>query len=64
DGTYGQAVRPVAASVVLQEAKRLLQHSASQRRRSPSRLGRTDASDFTQFFRLRTGMSPGAFRGT
>ncbi|MFE7159470.1 helix-turn-helix domain-containing protein, partial [Streptomyces sp. NPDC057636] len=59
-----QAVRPVAASVTLQEAKRLLQHSGLTAKELTVRLGRTDASDFTKFFRLRTGMTPGAFRGT
>ncbi|MFE6759002.1 helix-turn-helix domain-containing protein [Streptomyces sp. NPDC057684] len=51
-------------SVTLQEAKRLLQHSGLTAKEVTVRLGRTDASDFTKFFRLRTGMTPGAFRGT
>ncbi|MFF7580530.1 helix-turn-helix transcriptional regulator [Streptomyces sp. NPDC008061] len=47
---------------VLLEAKRLLQHSGLTAKEVTVRLGFTDASDFTKFFRLRTGMTPGAFR--
>ncbi|MGY4918554.1 helix-turn-helix domain-containing protein [Streptomyces sp. 900116325] len=47
---------------VLLEAKRLLQHSGLTTKEVTVRLGFTDASDFSKFFRLRTGMTPGAFR--
>lgn len=47
---------------VLLEAKRLLQHSGLPAKEIAGRLGFTDASDFTKFFRLRTGTTPAAFR--
>ncbi|MGY4906207.1 helix-turn-helix domain-containing protein [Streptomyces sp. 900116325] len=47
---------------VLLEAKRLLQHTGLTTTEVTVRLGFTDASDFTKFFRLRTGMTPGTFR--
>ncbi|MGW6059266.1 helix-turn-helix domain-containing protein [Streptomyces sp. NPDC055189] len=47
---------------VLLEAKRLLQHSSLPAKEVAGRLGFADASDFTKFFRLRTGTTPAAFR--
>ncbi|WP_327174529.1 AraC family transcriptional regulator [Streptomyces sp. NBC_01335] len=47
---------------VLLEAKRLLQHSRLPAKEVAGRLGFADASDFTKFFRLRTGATPAAFR--
>lgn len=47
---------------VLLEAKRLLQHSGLTAVEVTVRLGFSDASDFGKFFRLRTGVTPGAFR--
>ncbi|MEU9060149.1 AraC family transcriptional regulator [Streptomyces sp. NPDC048430] len=47
---------------VLLEAKRLLQHSRLPAKEVAGRLGFVDASDFTKFFRLRTGATPAAFR--
>ncbi|MFF5279534.1 helix-turn-helix transcriptional regulator [Streptomyces sp. NPDC000133] len=47
---------------VLLEAKHLLQRSGLTTKEVTVRLGFTDASDFTKFLRLRTGMTPGAFR--
>jgi AraC-like DNA-binding protein len=47
---------------VLLEAKRLLRHSGLPAKEVADRLGFVDASDFTKFFRLRTGVTPGAFR--
>ncbi|GGV25670.1 transcriptional regulator [Streptomyces longisporoflavus] len=47
---------------VLLEAKRLLQHSSLPAKEVAGSLGFADASDFTKFFRLRTGTTPAAFR--
>ncbi|MDX3089361.1 helix-turn-helix domain-containing protein [Streptomyces sp. ME02-6978a] len=47
---------------VLLEAKRLLWHSGLTAKEVTDRLGFTDAGDFTKFFRLRTGVTPGTFR--
>ncbi|MCF0087725.1 hypothetical protein B0E37_02793 [Streptomyces sp. MH192] len=43
-------------------AKRLLWHSGLTAKEVADRLGFTDAGDFTKFFRLRTGVTPGTFR--
>ncbi|EGG47083.1 transcriptional regulator [Streptomyces griseoaurantiacus M045] len=47
---------------VLLEAKRLLWHSGLTAKEVADRLGFTDAGDFTKFFRLRRGVTPGTFR--
>ncbi|WP_329579328.1 helix-turn-helix domain-containing protein [Streptomyces sp. NBC_01361] len=60
----GRTAKQYVDDRVLLEAKRLLQHSGLTAKEVTVRLGFTDASDFTKFFRLRTGTTPGAFRGT
>ncbi|WUW19198.1 helix-turn-helix domain-containing protein [Streptomyces sp. NBC_01465] len=47
---------------VLLEAKRLLQHSTLPAKDIAGKAGFEDASDFTKFFRRRTGTTPAAFR--
>jgi AraC-like DNA-binding protein len=57
------AKRYIDERVVL-EAKRELAHGPAGVAAVAARLGFADASDFTKFFRLRTGMTPTAFRRT
>ncbi|RVU20880.1 AraC family transcriptional regulator [Streptomyces antnestii] len=58
----GRTAKQYIDDRVLLEAKRLLWHSGLAAKEVADRLGFTDASDFTKFFRLRTGVTPGAFR--
>ncbi|MGW7080072.1 helix-turn-helix domain-containing protein [Streptomyces sp. NPDC054866] len=58
----GASAKKFVDERVLLEAKRLLQHSSLPAKEIAGRLGFTDASDFTKFFRLRTGTTPAAFR--
>ncbi|MER6034048.1 helix-turn-helix transcriptional regulator [Streptomyces sp. NPDC001835] len=58
----GRTAKQYVDDRVLLEAKRLLWHSGLTAKEVADRLGFTDASDFTKFFRLRTDMTPGAFR--
>jgi AraC-like DNA-binding protein len=58
----GRTAKQYIDDRVLLEAKRLLRHSGLPAKEVADRLGFIDASDFTKFFRLRTGMTPGAFR--
>ncbi|WP_405667259.1 helix-turn-helix transcriptional regulator [Streptomyces sp. NBC_01166] len=58
----GRTAKQYIDDRVLLEAKRLLRHSGLTAREVAAQLGFTDASDFTKFFRLRTGTTPGAFR--
>ncbi|MEV6738978.1 helix-turn-helix domain-containing protein [Streptomyces sp. NPDC051104] len=44
------------------DGRRLLQHSGLPARAVAGRPGFADPSDFTKFFRLRTGTTPGVFR--
>ncbi|WP_459755100.1 helix-turn-helix domain-containing protein [Streptomyces sennicomposti] len=57
------AKRYIDARVVL-EAKRELAHGTSSAGAVAVRLGFADSSDFTKFFRQRTGTTPTAFRRT
>nr|WP_324605937.1 helix-turn-helix transcriptional regulator [Streptomyces sp. NRRL S-813] len=57
------AKRYIDERVVL-EAKRELSHSRSTAGAIAARLGFADASDFSKFFRQRTGTTPTAFRRT
>ncbi|MBY8865491.1 helix-turn-helix domain-containing protein [Streptomyces sennicomposti] len=57
------AKRYIDARVVL-EAKRELAHGTSSAGAVAARLGFADSSDFTKFFRQRTGTTPTAFRRT
>ncbi|MEU6602489.1 helix-turn-helix domain-containing protein [Streptomyces flaveolus] len=59
----GRTAKQYVDDRVLLEAKRLLRHSGLTAKEVADRLGFVDASDFTKFFRLRTGVTPGAFRG-
>ncbi|MEU2925921.1 helix-turn-helix transcriptional regulator [Streptomyces sp. NPDC007251] len=59
----GRTAKQYIDDRVLLEAKRLLRHSGLAAKEVADRLGFVDASDFTKFFRLRTGVTPGAFRG-
>ncbi|AXE83709.1 Exoenzyme S synthesis regulatory protein ExsA [Streptomyces sp. Go-475] len=47
---------------VLLEAERLLPHTDRAAKDVAAELGFADPSDFTKFFRLRTGTTPGEFR--
>ncbi|MER6982779.1 helix-turn-helix transcriptional regulator [Streptomyces carpinensis] len=58
----GRTAKQYVDDRVLLEAKRLLQHSGLTAKEVADRLGFVDPSDFTKFFRLRTGVTPGAFR--
>ncbi|WP_328316677.1 helix-turn-helix domain-containing protein [Streptomyces sp. NBC_00388] len=58
----GRTAKQYIDDRVLLEAKRLLRHSGLAATEVAARLGFADASDFTKFFRLRTGTTPGAFR--
>lgn len=58
----GRTAKQYVDDRVLLEAKRLLRHSGLTAKEVASRLGFADASDFTKFFRLRVGMTPGTFR--
>lgn len=58
----GRTAKQYIDDRVLLEAKRLLQHSGLTAVEVTVRLGFSDASDFGKFFRLRTGVTPGAFR--
>ncbi|WP_327293736.1 MULTISPECIES: helix-turn-helix transcriptional regulator [unclassified Streptomyces] len=58
----GRTAKQYVDDRVLLEAKRLLQHSGLTATEVTVRLGFSDASDFGKFFRLRTGVTPGAFR--
>ncbi|MFI0239110.1 helix-turn-helix domain-containing protein [Streptomyces sp. NPDC016845] len=58
----GRTAKQYVDDRVLLEAKRLLWHSGLPAREVAARLGFADASDFTKFFRLRAGETPGAFR--
>ncbi|MBO1330174.1 helix-turn-helix transcriptional regulator [Streptomyces sp. VRA16 Mangrove soil] len=58
----GRTAKQYVDDRVLLEAKRLLQHSGLAAKEVADELGFADASDFTKFFRLRTGRTPGAFR--
>ncbi|MFF1359974.1 helix-turn-helix domain-containing protein [Streptomyces sp. NPDC058297] len=58
----GRTAKQYVDDRVLLEAKRLLWHSGLPAKEVARRLGFADASDFTKFFRLRTGTTPGAFR--
>ncbi|MFI9721162.1 AraC family transcriptional regulator [Streptomyces sp. NPDC052396] len=49
---------------VMLEAKRLLAHSDLPAVRISERLGFEDAANFSKFFQLRAGLSPGAFRAS
>ncbi|MFD0396049.1 helix-turn-helix domain-containing protein [Streptomyces nogalater] len=57
------AKRYIDERVVL-EAKRELAHGSLTVSALATRLGFADASDFTTFFRQRTGTTPTAFRAT
>ncbi|MFI2645620.1 helix-turn-helix domain-containing protein [Streptomyces sp. NPDC018610] len=57
------AKRYIDERVVL-EAKRELAHGTSSAGAVAARLGFADSSDFTKFFRQRTGTTPTAFRAT
>lgn len=59
----GRTAKQYVDDRVLLEAKRLLWHSGLSAREVAARLGFADPSDFTKFFRLRAGETPGAFRG-
>ncbi|MFF4019751.1 helix-turn-helix transcriptional regulator [Streptomyces sp. NPDC001843] len=59
----GRTAKQYIDDRVLLEAKRLLRHSRLTAKEVADRLGFVDASDFTKFFRLRTGVTPGTFRG-
>ncbi|WP_322973212.1 helix-turn-helix domain-containing protein [Peterkaempfera griseoplana] len=58
----GRTAKQYVDDRVVLEAKRLLWHSHLPAREVAGRLGFADASDFTKFFRLRAGTTPGAFR--
>ncbi|MCX4835123.1 helix-turn-helix transcriptional regulator [Streptomyces sp. NBC_01016] len=58
----GRTAKQYVDDRVLLEAKRLLWHSGLPAKEVAARLGFDDPSDFTKFFRLRTGVTPGAFR--
>lgn len=58
----GRTAKQYVDDRVLLEAKRLLWHSGLPAKEVATRLGFDDPSDFTKFFRLRTGTTPGAFR--
>ncbi|MGN5382368.1 helix-turn-helix transcriptional regulator [Streptomyces lasalocidi] len=60
----GRTAKQYVDDRVLLEAKRLLWNSGLAAKEVAERLGFTDASDFTKFFRLRARMTPGAFRGS
>ncbi|WP_306316769.1 MULTISPECIES: AraC family transcriptional regulator [unclassified Streptomyces] len=60
----GRTAKQYVDDRVLLEAKRLLWHSGLPAKEVADRLGFDDPSDFTKFFRLRTGVTPGAFRAT
>jgi AraC-like DNA-binding protein len=55
------AAPPAGPFGVLLEAKRLLLHSDLAAKNVAAELGFADPSDFTKFFRLRTGTTPGEF---
>ncbi|MFG2661621.1 helix-turn-helix domain-containing protein [Streptomyces sp. NPDC048425] len=57
----GRTAKQYADDRGLLEAKRLLRHSGLAAKEVAGWLGFTDTSDFTKFFRLRTGVTPGAF---
>jgi AraC-like DNA-binding protein len=59
----GRTAKQYVDDRVLLEAKRLLWHSGLPASEVAARLGFADPSDFTKFFRLRAGETPGAFRG-
>lgn len=58
----GRTAKQYVDDRVLLEAKRLLWHSGLSAKEVAGRLGFDDPSDFTKFFRLRTGVTPGVFR--
>ncbi|MEV5612779.1 helix-turn-helix transcriptional regulator [Streptomyces sp. NPDC052225] len=58
----GRTAKQYVDERVLLEAKRLLWHSGLPAKEVADALGFPDPSDFTKFFRLRTGVTPGAFR--
>ncbi|MGA5203361.1 helix-turn-helix domain-containing protein [Streptomyces variegatus] len=58
----GMSAKKYIDERVLLEAKRLLLHSDLAAKNVAAELGFADPSDFTKFFRLRTGTTPGEFR--
>lgn len=58
----GMSAKKYIDERVLLEAKRLLLHTDRAAKDVAAELGFADPSDFTKFFRLRTGTTPGEFR--
>jgi len=60
--TTGQSAKAYVSERVILEAKRLLAHEQCSLRETSSRLGFSDSSVFSAFFRRETGITPGAWR--